>query len=232
MPLLFKQRQLWVPTLWGLLIIVTITMTMVMLTLKNMALFLAQNEALPSHYLIVEGWVSEPSLLQALQTFKNDEYDFIVTTGGPETREIKPEYNSYAEKAAAFIISVGFDQNKLIVIPTPASAQDRTYLSAVMVRDWCSANHIDIKTLTVFSSDVHARRTRMLYQQAFGENTEIGIIAGEPNGFELEHWWRTSEGAKAVLTESAGLLWTLCCFTSGEHGSHQEKWGLNDLPPN
>jgi hypothetical protein len=155
----------------------------------------------------------------------------LVTTGGPNTRQIKPKHNSYTEQAAAFIVSTSFDQNKLIVIPTPASAQDRTYLSAVIVRDWFSANDIDIKTLTVFSSDVHARRTRMLYQQAFGQNTAIGIIAGEPNGFELQYWWRTSEGAKIVLTEAAGLLWTLCCFSSGEQGSHQEKWGLNYSTP-
>ena len=228
MPLFFRQRQLWVPTLWGLLLIVFITMALVILTFKNTAFFLAQNEPLPAHYLVIEGWLSEPDLLQALHHFKNDQYDFIVTTGGPDTRQIKPEYNSYAEKAAAFIVSTGFDPNKLIAIPTPASAQDRTYLSAVMVRDWFKTNHIAIKTLTVFSSDVHARRTRLLYQQAFGENTEIGIIAGDPNGFELQHWWRTSEGAKSVLTESIGLLWTLCCFSSGEPGSYQEKWGLSE----
>jgi glycopeptide antibiotics resistance protein len=74
-PLLFKQHQLWLPTLWSLLFIVTITITItiVMLTFKNMALFLAPNEPLPSRYLIVEGWVSEPSLLQALDIFKTGE---------------------------------------------------------------------------------------------------------------------------------------------------------------
>ena len=40
---------------------------------------------------------------------------------------------------------------------------------------------------------------------AFGPGVEIGIFAARPRRYDLERWWATSEGAKAVLGELLGL---------------------------
>jgi len=223
MPVFFKQRLVWLPTLWGLVIILLILTATVLFAFKNIAFYLAVNKPVAARYLIVEGWLGEPALLEAIQVFNSGAYELLITTGGPDTRRVNPEYNSFAEKSAAFIAESGFDTHKLIIIPTPASAQDRTYLSAVMVRDWFESQAIS-PSITLFSGDVHARRTHLLYQMAFNDDT-IGIISASPNDFDLQSWWQTSAGAKSVLTESAGLVWTWCCFYPGDKGSHQEKWG-------
>ena len=55
----------------------------------------------------------------------------------------------------------------------------------------------------------------MIYRQAFGEGTRVGIIAGAPHVTDIVHWWRTSEAAKQVLGETLGLAWTQCCFWPG-----------------
>ena len=226
MPSLFKRRQVFMPTLFGFVIIVLVIATLSLAILKNMALFLAHTAPVDGQYLVVEGWIGEPALLEALTIYKTGKYQFLITTGGPDNRHIDALHKTFAEQSAAFIRNQGFDDTKLIVIATPASAQDRTFLSAVMVRDWLAKKSKTTPVLDVFSGAVHARRTHKLYKMAFGDDTKIGIIAAQANGFDLQYWWRTSEGAKSVLTELIGLFWVTCCFEPGQHGTHQEKWGV------
>lgn len=205
-----------------LLFFITITL----FCFKNIALYLALNKPNNGQYLVVEGWQSEQSLLQALNTFREGSYQYLITTGGPDTRTVDPRYKSFAEKSAAFLLSQGIDSKKLVIVSAPASAQNRTFLSAVMVRDWFALQNILPVSIDVFTEGVHAKRTRILYRKAFGSMAEIGIYASAPENYGLRSWWETSSGAKSVITEVVGMLWVTCCFTPGVQGSHQEKWGL------
>jgi hypothetical protein len=38
------------------------------------------------------------------------------------------------------------------------------------------------------------------------------MLAATPRTYDLEHWWRTSQGTKTVLGEALSLAWTACCF--------------------
>ncbi len=225
---LFKQSVLWVPRWWLVLLLVIVSIVIGILVVKNIAHYLAVTEPKQGDYLIVEGWQSESSLQQALAVFNSDEnnYHYLITTGGPNTNQIKPQYKNYAEQSAAFLLSQGLDLKKLIVIATPASAQDRTFLSAVMVREWFQQQNSTPQSFDVFSQGVHARRTQTLYKKAFQQIQEIGIYASKPADYVLSSWWTTSVGAKSVITESIGLAWVACCFNPGSYGSQQEKWGV------
>lgn len=225
LPVLFKRHQLWLPTLWGTIIILLFISTLTLFVFRNIAFFLAQEHPIKGQYLVVEGWISEPALLSAFKQYKLDGYQKLITTGGPITHQINPEHLNYAAKASAFFLSQGLPSSELVTIPTPESAQDRTYLSAVMVRDWfveLGDSHI---TFDLYSSDVHARRSFQLYNKAFSSKATIGVFSAAPTDFTLKHWWKTSAGAKTILAETAGLIWINCCFSPGAYGSHQEKWG-------
>jgi len=80
--------------------------------------------------------------------------------------------------------------------------------------------------MDIYTQGVHARRTYTLYKMAFRDIDKIGIYASQSESYDLKTWWKTSEGAKSVVTEVVGMLWVKCCFKPGEQGSHQEKWGL------
>jgi hypothetical protein len=117
----------------------------------------------------------------------------------------------------------------LKILPTPASAQDRTYLSAVVVREFLYSSPIrnQLRGINVFSGDVHSRRTHFLYELAFNPSSlRIGILSGAPEEFRLASWWQTSAGAKTVIVEMIGWLYAHCCFNLPERGSHAEMWGL------
>lgn len=228
---LFRKRLVCFPTLWGgLLIIVVLTASSVFL-IRQLATILAPTEPVSDRtYLVVEGWQDEDSLLAALALFNAENYRYMITTGGPNTRFLNPVHASYAEQAGAFMLQQGLDPEKLIMIPTPESAQERTYLSAVMVRDWLELKGAGLSELNVHTSDVHARRTRSLYQAAFPD-VRIGIYAAAPHRFQLDKWWKTSDGAKTVITELIGNVWVACCFYPGEPGSHYEKWAIEKSTP-
>jgi len=220
--MLFKQYSIWLPRLWLLLLFLIISAVAVFFGLRNLAYYLALTEPKNGDYLIVEGWVSEGSLDKALNIFINGRYQYLITTGGLDKH---CKQGTYAEKSASYFISKGFPAEKIIIIPTPESAQARTFLSAVMVREWLYARSIDNVIIDVFTEGVHARRTRYLYNLAFRPSVDVGIYAAAPSKFQLSTWWKTSEGAKSTITELFGYLWTVFFFEAAELNSHKEKWG-------
>jgi hypothetical protein len=55
-----------------------------------------------------------------------------------------------------------------VSVPAPASPRDRSFLSAVLVRDWLRRHAAAADALDLFSGGVHARRSRLVYRIAFG----------------------------------------------------------------
>lgn len=211
---LVKRRQIWLPTLFGWLILIAFAGAGTVVAGLLAYPFLAPNTPVPeARLLVVEGWLASSEFDQAVEAYRKGRYDKVVTTGGPIDRF--PEFlgaSNYADFAASYLKSHGLSGIEIIPIPTPALAQDRTFLSAVTVRDWASKEGLGVASLDVFSSGTHARRSRMLYQSAFGPTVGIGVLAARPAEYDPENWWQTSVGAKAVLGESIGLIWTICCF--------------------
>ena len=218
----FKQHNIYLPSFWLLLLFLIISAASAFYGLRNLAHYLALTEPKNGDYLIVEGWIDENSLNQAHKVFIEGQYKYLITTGGLD-RHCKLE--SYAEKSARYLISIGLSTEKIIVIPTPESAQARTFLSAVVVRNWLQKRSINNVVLDVFTEGVHARRTYYLYNLAFRSTADIGIYASMPLRYELPIWWETSEGAKLTLTELFGFIWAVFFFEPGELNSHSEMWG-------
>lgn len=198
---------------------------MAIFIINNLASYLAQQRPLHKGILVVEGWVSKQTLLQAIHTYKANPYQQIITTGGLIKGRRLIEYKSYADSAAAFLKKNGINQSDITSLPTPDSAQNRTFLSAVIVRDWLIKQKNKTQVIDVISEGVHARRTLTLYQMAFANKRDIGIMAGKSEEYLLESWWQTSTGIKTVISEVVGLTWVACCFDPGEYQSHEEKWG-------
>jgi len=226
LPALFKKRLVTLPTLWGLAIIVLVLTITIAIGFSQLAYFLAPHKPVQGQYLVVEGWIGEHALLEAMTIFEQGQYQLLITTGGPDNRDIHPEFASFADKAAAFLLSQGFKASQLQSIPAPDSAQNRTFLSAVIVRTWLTEHDLMPSSFDIFSADVHARRTHQLYQMAFYDMTDIGIIPAKTDRYQISTWWQSSEGIKAVLTEFIGVVYTFCCFEPGAFGSHQERWGV------
>jgi len=173
--------------------------------------------------LTAENWISEQALKEEIYDYKTVDYKIIIIRGGlVKTRTIR-KHKTYADFAAAYLRNNGLNSTNIKSLPTPESGR---FLSAVIVRDWLQKQNIKIKKINLYSQGVHARRTKALYEMAFGDQYKIGINAGKTTEYKLGNWWKSSTAAKAVITETIGLIWVKCCFYPGGYQSHQEKWGI------
>jgi hypothetical protein len=180
---------------------------------------------------IVEGWLPDDAFAGAVATFRRGKYERFVVTGGPiEQRGCYPGFESYAELAATRARALGIRESELSVVPAPASAQERTFRSAVSVRQWAEVSGRAVPALDVYSYGTHARRSRLLYQLAFGENAAVGVLAGVPTSYAPDGWWRSSDGTRAVLSELIAWTWVRLFFHPGARGSWEEQWGPRPPP--
>ena len=221
----FRQRHIWLPTIWGWLLLLALVFVMCILVARNIYSFLAPNVPVGARVLVVEGWLAPSELDQAIQTFKRGRYERVVTTGGPIAGwPVLFKDSNYASMAADYLVQHGIPRDAVIAVPTPASAQERTFLSAVVLRDSAQRLGITLDAIDLFSSGAHARRSRLLFQMALGDKVRVGILAARPNDYDSDAWWRSSNGGEAIVFQTIGLVWVRCLFWPGPPGSREELW--------
>ena len=168
--------------------------------------FLALNRAIDAaDILVVEGWLEEQNLSEAIAEFEAGGYDYLVTVGGPlKLGSALSGHKTLAELCASTLLKLGFDADKLIAVPSPTVAKNQTATTAVMFQSWLSNHNLDIRGINIYSNHVHARRTWLLYQQHLPSNIEVGVIASTPLDYDPTGWWHTSHGVRCVIMEFIG----------------------------
>jgi hypothetical protein len=219
LPTLFRRREMWLPTWQGSLLLGAVAVAGVVLALRHVGPYLAVDapavgrDGHGAPTLVVEGWLEEDGLDQALAALAQGRDQRVVTSGGPiEGWREGQRFGSYAERAADYLRRHGAGAMPVVAAPAPASLQDRTFLSAVVVRDRLRQEGVAATSIDLFSASVHARRSRLTYRLAFGPDVEVGVRAAVPKRYALDRWWATSDGAKATFGELVSLAWTACCF--------------------
>jgi hypothetical protein len=216
----------WLPTWRGWGIVLLLAALALWIIVHRVYFYLAETAPTGHGVLVVEGWIPADAFGGVIETFRRGAYQRLVVTGGPiEDSRCGGGFATYADLGAARVRSLGIDEALLAVVPAPASAQERTFRSAVSVREWTESQNQPISALDVYSYGAHARRSRWLYQQAFGERVAVGVFAGHPTSYAPEAWWRTSVGTEAVLSELVAWGWVRLFFHPGPRGSWEEQWG-------
>jgi len=227
---LFHRRQIWLPTWQGVLLLVVIVAAASLIALRHLASYLAPHDPATTRdgrgasTLIVEGWLDEDGLDAAIAAIGRGRYQRVIASGGPiDGWREDQRWPTYAERAADYLRRHGVTSIPVVAVAAPESVQDRTFLSAIVVREWLRRQGGAIDAVDLFSGGVHARRSRLVFQMAFGPEVDVGVFAAAPRRYALERWWTTSEGAKAVLGEAISLAWTACCFAPPAPVSHEER---------
>ena len=176
--------------------------------------FLALNQPVEGDILVVEGWLPDYALEEAVSEFGKKGYSLLVTTGGPQAKgDYLIKYGNYAELTAATLKELGLDEEMIRAVPALGVKKDRTYASAVALKEWLSASGLNVKAINVVSLGCHARRTWLLFEKAFdGANVEIGVIAEPNRDYDSERWWRGSQGVRSVIGGSIAYLYARVLF--------------------
>ncbi|MBD2773274.1 YdcF family protein [Iningainema tapete] len=207
---LIKRQQMWTLTLQGWGILIATTALLVFFTFTHLYPFLSVTSPVKAEALVVEGWISDEGIKQAVTELNKSSYSKIFTTGGKFTRAFYlVEYKSMAEIAAATLQKLGVPEEKIVVLPTPDVIKDRTRASAVRLRQWLSDSNYPLESLNLFTSDAHARRSWLIYQKILAPKIKVGVIAATNSNYDSKKWWASSEGVRIVLSETIAYVYAL-----------------------
>ena len=210
--MLFKRKEIWVPTWKGWLAIVVTFAAIIFGLIRFSAPFLAPTKPLNAPVLVMEGWISDDGILYAIELDKKNHYGLVIAAGQEIEKGMDiTHYENYANLGASRLIALGFKGTNLVKVATPKSKKDRTYHTALEVRKYL-LTQTPYRSIDVISDSVHARRSWYLYHRACEPEIKVGIIAATSPQFDADHWWRTSNGVRIVLNEAIAYLYAKLVF--------------------
>jgi uncharacterized SAM-binding protein YcdF (DUF218 family) len=213
---LFTRRERWGLSRRGWLVFFTAALVVALAWAWNVQPFLAPTQRVPAKILVMEGWVGQYVARAAAREFVDGHYDFICTTGGLVTgSEVTNIYNTIASVGAGRLIGEGVPADKVHIVPADKVGRDRTYTSAQALRAWFQEQKISVTEFNLITEDVHARRSWLLFQRAFGGSVKVGIVAVPDPDYEPAHWWYYSEGVREILGESIAYVYAKFLFSPG-----------------
>ncbi len=190
------------PTWLGWLLIAITILILSLAALFNLYPFLAPEQPPHKGVMVVEGWIHDFALDEAVTIFNRGGYDKIICTGIQiETGSYIQQFESYPEMTAARLRKMGVPDEKIIVTVAADAKKDRTYLSAVALREAFIAYNLEEHDLHLITVGPHGRRSRMLFQKALGPDFRIGVTSLDPTFYDASDWYRCSEGVRAVIGE-------------------------------
>jgi len=214
---LFKRKELVVPTFRGVVLALILLVATLYALLKSVHPFLAVNEpldnSLQSEILVVEGWVPDYCLREAISIFRTHPYKLLVTTGGPLPEGTDFSHlGSHAEFAANSLQEMGLGKDSILAVPSSWASKDRTYMEGVALKEWMQKSGKHFSKLDLFSFSAHSRRSRYLYHKALGPDFSIGVYAPMDLGYDSAHWWKSSNGVRQISDEAIAYLYAILIF--------------------
>lgn len=123
----------------------------------------------------------------------------------PEGTKNMLVYPTYAQNAAAKLIMLGVDSQKVSIVAAPPAQAHKTYHAAMALKTYLLQHHI--YTCNLLSVGVHTRRSWLTYEKALGQKFTIGSVAIENKSYQSVRWWQNKYIAKGVLRELAKYLY-------------------------
>lgn len=223
---LFNRKPRWSLSWRGWLLVLFACAAVGVVALLTIYPFLAVTHREPTNVLVVEGWVNQATMGAAANEVKNGSYQQVFTTGGPVEGlgGYINDYSTSANVGAGKLHKAGVPDELIHPVPSRVSDRDRTYSSAVALKNWLHEHSVSVRAINVLTEGAHARRTRMLFQEALGKDIAVGIISVPSPDYDTRHWWRYSEGVREVISETIAYTYARFFFWP-QHGRKAPEQG-------
>jgi uncharacterized SAM-binding protein YcdF (DUF218 family) len=211
---MFDRKERWSLSWRGRLILTFVVVVITVLGFRSVYPFLAITHRVNANILVVEGWIHEYAIRAAVKEFQSNHYQHVFTTGGPVVGVggyINDFYTS-ASVGADLLRRNGLANGSVQEVPSRIMDRDRTYGSALALRNWFREHNMAVSGVDIVTEDLHARRTRLLFQKALGDKVAVGVIAVPNPDYDPKRWWRYSAGVKEVVSEAAAYMYTTLLF--------------------
>jgi hypothetical protein len=176
--------------------------------------FFAVTHRVATDTLVVEGWIHGYAIQAAVEEFHAGGYQHLFTTGGPVVGNggYVNDYQTSASVGAGLLKKFGIPSESVQIVPSHVIGRNRTYSSAIALRNWFCEHNINVRSLNVLTEDAHARRTHLLFAKAFGPRVAVGIIAVPNPDYDAKQWWRYSEGVEEVIGQAVAYIYATFFF--------------------
>jgi uncharacterized SAM-binding protein YcdF (DUF218 family) len=210
----FDRKERWSLSWRGRLIVASALLLVGALVFKGVYPFLATTDRVNANILVVEGWIHEYGIRAAVKEFQSNHYEHVFATGGPVAGSggYINDFCTSASVGAELLKKWGLPDERLQMVPSRVMDRDRTYGSAVALRKWFGEHNTPVSGINVVTEDVHARRTRLLFQEALGDKVKVGVIGISSPDYDAKHWWRYSDGVREVIGESIAYAYAKVFF--------------------
>jgi len=211
---IIRLKQRWGLSWHARLFVISVMLLAIYAVVLNVHPFLAVTHRANAKILVVEGWIDEYAIRAGAGEFKTGDYERIITTGGPVTGSggYTNDYNTFASVGARRLKAAGVADESVQMVPSHVIGRDRTYSSAIALRRWLRDHNMPLRSLNVVAEDAHARRTRLLFQKALGNDVRVGIISIPNPDYDAKHWWRYSDGVREAIGESIAYIYAKLLF--------------------
>jgi Ni,Fe-hydrogenase III small subunit len=207
---LLEYKPQWTLTVKGWFLLVLFSLTLLIIFVTQIHSFLAVQAPIKADALLIEGWVSDSVIKGAATEYQQGHYQVVITTGLPlERGSFLSQYQNYAELTAATLRALGIPQDKIISIPIPVTKINRTATAAKTVRNWLNYSNLKIKSMNIYSLDVHTRRSWLLYQKMLSPEIKVGAIAHPNYDYDPNFWWTYSAGFRSITNETLAYFYAL-----------------------
>lgn len=211
---IFQKKERWTPTGLGYLLIFMAFILVIILYVMQISSFLSTSRPIRADILVVEGYLPDYALEEAMHIFQQGGYSHMIIAGKPRQKGAHlDQYSNDGDFSAATMLAMGFDSTNLSVAVTDSSlTRDRTYASGQAVSDWMKEYFPGSDAIDLVSLGCHSRRSRRLFQKALGDNAEVGIYAITDRSYDPKRWWRSSHGFREINKETIAWIYARFFF--------------------
>ncbi|MCF7848199.1 MAG: YdcF family protein [Kiritimatiellales bacterium] len=210
---LIRKRSVYTPTWLGGLLVLLLAAGTLWIVFTGLYPFLAQDAPPHEGLFVVEGWMPDYALDEALAIYRNGNYEKIVATGTPiETGSALLKWESLAQMTTARLIEMGVEPAEIVTAIGHDVLRDRTYASAMAMKESLVAAGIAQTNIHLISVGPHGRRSCLIYRKALGKNYRVGITCLETQSYAANRWWTSSNGVRSVISELIAWLYAKFLF--------------------
>ncbi len=230
---ILTRKERWGLSGRGWLILVLTAAVTIALVVSHIYPFLAVTHRVESNVLVVEGWIHPYAIRAAVEEFGTGRYQRVFTSGGPVVGKggYVNDFQTAASVGADLLRDGGIPSEALQMVPSRVIGRDRTYSSAVALKDWFGKHDVQVRSLNIVTEGAHARRSRLLFGEALGGHVDVGVISIPSPDFDARHWWYYSEGVQEMIEEGLGYLYAKFFFYPGKSDSAAQTNAAGDRHP-
>jgi hypothetical protein len=210
---LIVQKQRWGLSLPAKFLVYLLILGLSFVSIRGLYSFLALSDPVLGGVIAIEGWIHDINVEQTINRYDpTHDLDVYIINAVPPAGFGRESGRRHSEYIETKLKGAGVPTERVHLVFYEASNKDRTYHTALALKNWLRERGIPITSLNVVTTGAHARRSRLLFRKAFGDKIKIGVIPTSDLDYDPAHWWRSRAGVGHMIYQSFAYLYARFFF--------------------